>query len=106
RRRERARERLRRNIVSRPTLEGALACQQFIEHNPQVVDVRSLVDGRIMELFGGHVFWRSPRLLRSLTLWAPNLAGEAKVSERCLSLAIEKDISGLDVPMNQPVAVR
>jgi hypothetical protein len=53
-----------------------------------------------VELFGRHVFRRSPRLLRRHARRAPHLTGKAKVSERCLPFGIEQDIAGLDVTMN------
>jgi hypothetical protein len=58
-----------------------------------------------VKLFGRHIFWCSPGLLRGDTRWALHLAGEAKVSERCLSLGIEEDITGFHISMDKPMAM-
>jgi hypothetical protein len=64
-----------------------------------------LIDVRVVKLFGRHVFWCSPWLLRGDTRWALHFAGEAKVSERCLSLGIEENVTGFHITMNKPVAM-
>jgi hypothetical protein len=96
-------------IVRRLAGERQPPRQQLVEHGPQPVDVRALVDTAAAQLLGCHVLGRPYRQAgpgSGGSLAVSRLAGDAEVGEQRLPLGVEQDVLGLDVAVDQAEPVR
>ena len=86
--------------------EGPLAGEQFIEDNPQAVDVGTAVDS---DGATGHLFWR--HVGQSSRCAGPTLEsllvadGNAEIGQVWLSLGIQQDVRRFDVAMDKTLLV-
>ncbi len=83
-------------------IETGVDGQQFIQHDPQTVNVAATVDTMSFPagLLGAHVVRGSRQAFASTKVFFPQR--NAEVRQECSALRVDQNVGRLDIAMHQP----